>query len=96
MSSKKLHPSVWLHFGAGVAIGLLFFLMPYYHFKLGYASSFVITATASVVIASIKEWSDDSMKDELSWKKWDWIDWLFTVGGSLAVPVVIGLIHLVL
>lgn len=94
MSIKKLHPSVWLHFGAGIAIGLLFFLMPYYHFELGYAVSFAITLAASVIIASWKEWGDWKQRHVLTWKKWDWVDWLFTVCGSLTVPVIVGLIHL--
>lgn len=88
---KKLHPSVWIHFGAGVAIGLLFFLMPYYHFKLGFVLSLAITLVASILMASLKEWSDESMKDEVAWKKWDWMDWIFTVAGSLTIPLIVGL-----
>lgn len=92
----KLHKSVWLHAGAGIAIGLLFFLMSYYHFELGFILSTVITFTASAIIASWKEWNDWKQRKVLTWKKWDWIDWIFTVGGALVIPVIVGLIHLVI
>lgn len=84
---KKLHPSVWLHFGAGVLISLLFFLMSYHHFLLGWDVSAAISLIAGAFMASLKEWRDWSMRDEVAWKKWDWIDWWFTVAGSVALPI---------
>lgn len=92
----KLHPSVWLHFGAGVLIGVLFFLFPYYELKEGWVMSTVFSIAGGVLFGSLKEWSDWSKRKESEWKKWDWMDWLFTVLGSLAVPFIVGLIELAL
>lgn len=91
--ANKLHPSVWLHFGAGILISLVFFLFPYYELELLYRTSFIISLLAGIIFASLKEWRDWSFRNEIAWKKWDWIDWWFTVGGSIVLPILIGLIN---
>lgn len=91
-----LHPSVWLHFGAGILISVLFFLMPYYEFKLGWLLSTLISLVAGVFFASWKEYEDWKLRKELVWKKWDWIDWIFTVKGSLVIPVIFGIVLLLI
>lgn len=90
----KIDRSTWKHFIAGILIGMLFFLMAYYHFKLGFLISTLITIGASTIIGSLKEWLDYSNRDRMKWKKWDWIDLLFTVLGSLAPVALVGLISL--
>ena len=90
------HKSNSTHFWAGIPIGLLFFLLSYFHFELGFWLSTAITFGAGSIIASLKEWSDHSMRKDVAWKRWDWLDWIYTVAGSLSIPLIVGLAIVIL
>lgn len=91
----KPHKSNNTHFWAGVAIGVTFFPICLFHFFVDrIVSSIIITMLAVIIIASVKEWNDWSQRKKLIWKTWDWLDWIYTVAGTVAVIILVSLIWL--
>lgn len=83
------HYSNYTHFWAGVAVGVTFFPITFLFFYIENPDrllwSVSISMAAVMLIASLKEWSDHSMRHTIKWKRWDWLDWIYTVLGTVAV-----------